>query len=870
MGSRRPVPAIFVLLAIVASGGGDASAKTVEAESRVAGLDAEQQRWFEDVELLLTADERAVFLELREDYQRDAFIDAFWRSRDPFPETPRNEFRDKWQAKVEEARGLFGTLADARSRFYLLNGPPAERIEIGQRDPRSGEGNRCRGLTAPTEVWIYRSEHPLGEDLVVVFYRPFGVGRWRIWDSGYGLEGLRSRSSVMLSGSDLDEWARTVAESCGDAGKALLGAIRWVSAGGIQHALRMMKAETPPAPKSEEWLSTFLSYSTDLPEGAGSFPATLTFDFPGRRQSRTWVQGTLLVDTAELGLTRLAGTGSFNLLLTGEVLRGEELFDRFRYQFDVPAKTSGPRLPLVFQRLLRPGEYRIVLKVEDLAGKQSALLSDSRARFFRADQALTVPVAEGAPPPADADAQTTRLLAEANALLFADATIELLAPLPRGGLGGQVVAGRVRFDALVSGDTVARVVFFLDGRELFTKRTPPWSVELDLGQNPRTRTLRAAALDAQGREVASDELLLNASSHRFAVTLTSPPPGKRYRESVRVAAKVELPEGQRLERLEIFRDETLVATLYQPPYEQPILLPGAEQLTLLRAVGYLSDGNTSEDHVFVNAPAGLEEVAVQLVELYTAVTDRYGRPAAGLTAEDFVVKEDGAAQRLVRFEQVGNLPIQAAVLLDTSASMETSLGEAQQAALAFFTDVVTPKDRAALITFNDRPRLRAKLTNDLQALGGGLAGIKAERGTALYDSVVFALFYFNGVSGQRAVVVLSDGDDESSRFDLQQTLEVARRAGVTIYGIGIGPGAAEQEAHDAITRLAEETGGRAFFVAAAAELGAIYRSIEEELRSKYLLVYQSTNAKPSREFRKVEVKVAEPGLEAHTLRGYYP
>src|SRR6185436_2594273 len=156
-------------------------------------------------------------------------------------------------------------------------------------------------------------------------------------------------------------------------------------------------------------------------------------------------------------------------------------------------------------------------------------------------------------------------------------------------------------------------------------------------------------------------------------------------------------------RLELYRDETLVATLYQPPWEQPILLPG-EQLTYLRAVAYLPDGASTEDHVFINAPPGLEEVAVQLVELYTAVTDRNGRPAAGLTAESFAVKEDGVPQQLVRFEQVRDLPIKTAILLDTSASMEASLEEAQRAALSYFTDIVTPKDRAALITFNDRPR----------------------------------------------------------------------------------------------------------------------------------------------------------------------
>jgi Ca-activated chloride channel family protein len=260
---------------------------------------------------------------------------------------------------------------------------------------------------------------------------------------------------------------------------------------------------------------------------------------------------------------------------------------------------------------------------------------------------------------------------------------------------------------------------------------------------------------------------------------------------------------------------------------------------------------------------------VQLVELYTAVTDRNGRPVDGRAAEQFNKKDDGAPQQVVRVERVRDLPIKAGILLDTSASMAESLEAAQQAALAFFTDTVTPKDRAALITFNDRPRLQVKFTNELLALGGGLAGLKAERGTALYDSIVFALYYFNGLKGQRALIVLSDGKDESSKFTLADTIDFARRAGVAIYTIGLGPDL-EREARKALEKFSEETGGRSFLVEDAKELTAIYQTIQEELRSQYLLVYQSTNAKPDRKFRTVDVKVKEPGLEAHTIRGYYP
>jgi Ca-activated chloride channel family protein len=210
------------------------------------------------------------------------------------------------------------------------------------------------------------------------------------------------------------------------------------------------------------------------------------------------------------------------------------------------------------------------------------------------------------------------------------------------------------------------------------------------------------------------------------------------------------------------------------------------------------------------------------------------------------------------------------VLLDTSASMENDLEKAREAALSFFQQAVTPKDRAAVVTFNDRPTLGVKFTNDLGALAGGLAGVKAERGTALYDSVVFALYYLNGIRGQRALLVISDGRDESSRFGFDETLDFARRAGVAIYPVGLGFERSDREAKKHLSRLAEETGGRSFFIETVAELEAVYKQLQEELRSRYLIAYQSTNAAPGEKFRTVEVKVGKSGLDAKTLRGYYP
>jgi Ca-activated chloride channel family protein len=315
-----------------------------------------------------------------------------------------------------------------------------------------------------------------------------------------------------------------------------------------------------------------------------------------------------------------------------------------------------------------------------------------------------------------------------------------------------------------------------------------------------------------------------------------------------------------------------LATLYQPPFSQPLLLPKSREVTYVRAVAYLDGGTSTEDLVLINAPDFTHRVDVDFVELYTSVVDSRGRPVEGLAKGDFTVREDGVPQQVRRFERVNDVSIYAGILLDTSASMGESekLDKAVRGALRFFQKVITPKDRAAVITFSDQPTLAVRFTNQEQVLAGGLAGLTAAGNTALYDSLIYGLYYFGGVKGKRALVILSDGKDEGSRYTYNEALEYARRSGVALYTVGIGLTSREADVRLKLSRLADETGGRFFFIDQATELERIYDTIQKELRSQYLLAYQSSQEGDEDKFRAVEVKLGKPGLEAKTMRGYYP
>ena len=842
----------FVLLLLVA-------AAVAWAGDSAASLPERYQRWLESVDMLMSDAEREVFLGLSADYQRDNFIRRFWKVRDPFMRTARNEFQELWEQRMLKAQEMFEDLSSARAQMMLTFGVPSRRNRI-----------TCTEVLKPLEIWEYHdgSERIRGYfTLIFIGLNAQAKGPRVQWQPSDGLS--RLTATARATGSE-QLLAQAISRECVRADEILSALAQALDLG-------RMREKTSLLPKpNDEWVRTFQARSTDVAEDADQLSGELTVGFPGRHQSRTVVQGLVAVPTPEIEPSELGDYRSYNLLVDGEVLRKGELFEQFRYRFDFPADVVGDQIPLVIQRYLRPGQYELIVKVEDLSSK----------RVFREARQLDVPsvkrrpvavagaaadaastrAAESMSTPAS-DAEPTRFetqLLEANSSISTgDHTIRILS-LPE-----VLTVGHIRVGAQVRGDGIDRVAFELNGRPVMRKSRPPYSVELNLGDRPSVHTLRAVALDGDGRTLASDEVLINAGPHRFSVRLLEPQSGKTYHSSIRAHAEVEVPEGERLDRVEIYLNDDLMATLYQPPFEQPILLRGDEDLTYVRAVAYLRGGNSAEDIKIINAPDYIDNLKVQFVELYTTVVDRSGDFVEDLTPEDFSVFEEGAPQEIRRFETMRDLPIRAGLVLDTSLSMLPALSDVKKAAHRFFESVLTERDRAALITFNDEPQLVVRFTNSQEVLAGGLTGLVTEGETALYDSVIFSLHYFSGLQGKRAVVILTDGEDSISTYTYNDAIDFARRTGVAIYIVGLNLQTQSNDVRMRMRRLASETGGECYFIDNARHLERVYDSIQQELRSQYLIAYQSS-IDSGDEFREVEVKMHTKGLEAKTIRGYYP
>ncbi|MGB5294158.1 MAG: VWA domain-containing protein, partial [Thermoanaerobaculia bacterium] len=708
------------------------------------------------------------------------------------------------------------------------------------------------------EIWLFTASHQLAEPIVLVFVKDTGAETDSLirWSPTGGLSSLSSHSadSALERRSGRPDWVRQC-RGGGEVFDALAMAVEWDQLRATVHFV--------PEPTTA-WAEAFLSRSSGLPSSASPLPANLRLEFPGRHQYQTIVQG-LITIPIEAAAPSEAGDGpTYSFQVEGEVVKDDRLLESFRYRFDFAAEEiSGDVIPLVIQRQLRPQAYKIVIQVEDQHSN----------RIFREEREIQVPAVaqtpippERDPPPSirdDSESEAARFVESAAALSSAEHSLKILPP------SSELHTDRLRVEAVAGGKSIAKVTFILNGKPVMSKSRPPYSVEIDLGRSPRLHSLEALAVDQAGRVLARDRVPINAGPHRFSIRLLQPQSGERFVSSLRAVAEVDVPRGEVLERVEFYLNNRRLASLYQPPYAQPLVLPENQRITYVRAVAYLRDGNSTEDLVFINAPDQMDRLRIHFVELFTSVSDRRGSPVEGLDRESFQVFEEGVPQSIRRFERVRDLPIHAGILLDTSTSMAEEISEAIEGALRFFEGVVRPRDRAAVVVFNDAPRLAVPFTSNHQVLAGGLVDLEAEGETALFDSLVFTLHYFSGIKGKRALIVLSDGEDSSSRYSFDETLEFARRSGVAIYSIGLGLPSRQLETRMRLQRFAADTGGRYFVVSHASELASIYESIEEELRFQYLLAYQSTDSEGD-EFRRVEVRVSRPDLEATTVPGYYP
>ena len=537
------------------------------------------------------------------------------------------------------------------------------------------------------------------------------------------------------------------------------------------------------------------------------------------------------------------------LVITGSVTQGGVVTKRFRYPLQESQRES-----LSSIQTLQPGdaeiEARIMVPLEESA---PVIVAKATQKFTIAKTNKTYVAGEGA-------------AAEA---IVAEGVVPETAGAVKIATPRRDVAVNLFIVDVDVQPPVKRVEFWVEGKKILAKNAPPYRAELDLGKLPKRVEVRAVGYDEHGRYVDADAFIVNERETPLEVKITrtvTPDHIAHFKLSV------QNPRGNEIKKVELYAGKNKIFEWAHPPYAIAIPEARLKGVDFVRASVLDSTNYEASDLVFLNGERYSEEIEVNVIELPISVSDATGAPVSDLKQSDFSVSENGKPQTITSFNFAQNLPIAVGLLIDHSGSMEKRMEATKKAATEFLKRIVRPSDRAFVGGFAFDPQKLAPFVTDLGTLEAQVDAIpKAGGGTALYDAIVTGLYRFRGLQGRKALVILTDGEDTTSRVTYDDMLTYARAARVPLYFIGIGitqiPGLG---GGGIMKSLAAETGGTAYFIHNEKQLGEAYAQLEKDLRTQYFLAYRTESTKKDRGYRTVEVKVDKPGVTVRTIRGYIP
>ena len=263
------------------------------------------------------------------------------------------------------------------------------------------------------------------------------------------------------------------------------------------------------------------------------------------------------------------------------------------------------------------------------------------------------------------------------------------------------------------------------------------------------------------------------------------------------------------------------------------------------------------------------------VDLFFAVTDKHGNFVNGLQQQNFGLLDDGRPpERIIRFVQQTNLPLRVGIMIDTSSSIRQRFTYEQQAAIDFLLQVMHPVDRAFVEGFDVQTDIEQDFTNRVDLLDSGISRLRPGGGTALYDSLYKTcrdqmLTLQQTADVRKAMVLVSDGDDDYSRATEDDAIKMCQRAETIVYTISTNTGPSRDKGDDVLLRISDATGGRAFFPKRMEDVSEGFLNIEAELRSQYSLVYVPANFKQDGSFRTIYLQSLDPRYVVRAKKGYF-
>jgi len=289
-----------------------------------------------------------------------------------------------------------------------------------------------------------------------------------------------------------------------------------------------------------------------------------------------------------------------------------------------------------------------------------------------------------------------------------------------------------------------------------------------------------------------------------------------------------------------------------------------------------SEGLTAAHDSTEEAPLTTITKRVNEVSVLFTATDKHGKFVKHLGESDFQVLDDHKPpQSIVDFRSETDLPLRLGLLVDSSGSVTSRFGFEQQAATQFLEQILRPGfDQAFVVGFNNKSQITQDFTDQVAALSHGIERLQPSGGTALYDAIFHAchnklLNISHEHPIRKALIVLSDGEDNQSYATLREAIDMAQRAEVIIYAISTDDSGLVMRGDGVLEKLADATGGRAFFPFKVKDITKSFGAIEDELRSQYIVAYKPAAFENDGRYRSIEIIAANKNLHVRSRKGYY-
>lgn len=350
--------------------------------------------------------------------------------------------------------------------------------------------------------------------------------------------------------------------------------------------------------------------------------------------------------------------------------------------------------------------------------------------------------------------------------------------------------------------------------------------------------------------------------------VVSPGEGAYVSGPVMLRALVDPPDAVRLVvRLTFFADGRQVCAIEQPPFECAWDAGERVREHVIRAVAVLENGRRLVQNVRTRGLDYAETVDVDIVQVTAVVTGGGGRFVKGLARKDFRVFEDEVEQEITFFGPAETVPLELVAAIDVSGSMLEAMPSVKAAAKGFLA-ALSPSDQVSLIAFNDNLFTPVRRSTDPAARLRAVDRLAPWGGTALYDVIIKSLDMVGRQQGRRAIVVFTDGHDESSFATLDAVIRRAESSDSTLYMIGQGDALESRTFQGVLERLGMVSGGRVFTTGDPGRLEKAFAEIIDDLSNQYLLAYPPKNTRRDDAWRKIRVEVAGGKYDVRARQGY--